>query len=203
MSTEKPCHFAHLLQVSKTCLWSLILYIFFHALYMYIVPGQGQTTPWGQNFYVNIYLMSLWSFVISFYHFLTVFSPNKSIRDQIWPCHKIGRGQPKVIIWINFDGFRAPMLHTKAQGHWPFGSGEEDFWRVFTIYGRGGHFGHVTQMPRTNFRSPDPWRLHMKFGLDWPSGFGEDLWKWWTDGRRTTEHAYTISSSMSLKAQVS
>ena len=21
--------------------------------YMYIAPGQGQTTPWGQNFYVN------------------------------------------------------------------------------------------------------------------------------------------------------
>ena len=25
------------------------------------------------------------------------------------------------------------MLHTKPKGHWPFGSGEEDFWRVFTI----------------------------------------------------------------------
>ena len=40
-----------------------------------------------------------------------------------------------------------PKLHTKAQGHWPFGSGEEDFWRVFTIYKLGGHLGHVTQMP--------------------------------------------------------
>ena len=64
------------------------------------------------------------------------------------------------------------MLHTKPQGHWPFGSGEEDFLRVFTIYGRGGH---VTQTPRINFRSPIPLRLHMKFGFDWPSGFGEDL----------------------------
>ena len=73
------------------------------------------------------------------------------------------------------------MLNTKPQVHWPFGSGE-DFWRVFTIYGRSGHLSHVTQTPRTNFRSPDPWRLHMKFGFDWPSGFGEeDLWKWWTD----------------------
>ena len=78
------------------------------------------------------------------------------------------------------------MLHTKPQGHWPFGSGEEDFWRVFTIYGRGGHFFHVTQTPRTNFRSPIPLRLHMKFGFDRPSGFGEeDLWKWWTDNGRT------------------
>ena len=36
------------------------------------------------------------------------------------------------------------MLHTKSQGHQPSGSGEEDFLRVFTIYGRGGHLGHVT-----------------------------------------------------------
>ena len=39
------------------------------------------------------------------------------------------------------------MLHTKPQGYWPFGSGEEDFVRVFIIYGRGGHFGHVTKTP--------------------------------------------------------
>ena len=34
------------------------------------------------------------------------------------------------------------------------GSREEDFLRVFTVYGRGGHLGRVTWMPRTNFRSP-------------------------------------------------
>ena len=95
----------------------------------------------------------------------------------------MGHGQPKVIIWTNFDGPKAPMLYTKTQGHWLFGSREENFWRIFTIYGRGGHLGLVTQMPQTNFRSPDPWRLHMKFGFDWPSGFEEDLWKWWTDNR--------------------
>ena len=41
-------------------------------------------------------------------------------------------------------------------------------------------------------------------GFDWPSDFREeDFWKWWTDNDDdeggTTEHAYTISSSMSLK----
>ena len=68
------------------------------------------------------------------------------------------------------------MLHTKAQGHWPFGSVEEYFLRVLTIhvYGRGGHLGHVTQITRINFRSPVQWRLHMKSGFDWPSGFGEE-----------------------------
>ena len=45
------------------------------------------------------------------------------------------------------------MLHTKFRGNPPAGSGEEDFLRVFTIYGRGGHLGHVTQMPQTKFCS--------------------------------------------------
>ena len=34
-------------------------------LYMYIAPGQGQTTPWGQNFYVNRNSLSLCPFVAS------------------------------------------------------------------------------------------------------------------------------------------
>ena len=72
------------------------------------------------------------------------------------------------------------MLSIKPQGHWPFGSGEEDFWKIFTIYGRCGHLGHVIQTPQINFCSPIPLRLHMKSGFDWPSGFREeDLWKWW------------------------
>ena len=33
------------------------------------------------------------------------------------------------------------MLHTKFRENRPAGSGEEDFLRVFTIYGRGGHLG--------------------------------------------------------------
>ena len=66
------------------------------------------------------------------------------------------------------------MLHTKFRENRPAGSGEEDFLRVFTIYGRGSHLGHVTQMPRTNFRSPYPRRFHIKFGFDRPSGFLEE-----------------------------
>ena len=68
------------------------------------------------------------------------------------------------------------MLHTKFRGNQPAGSGEEDYLRVFYIYGLGGHLGHMTQMPRTNFRSSYPRRLHINFGFDWPSGFGgEDV----------------------------
>ena len=37
------------------------------------------------------------------------------------------------------------MLHTKLPGNRSIGSGE-DFLKVFTIYGHGGHLGHVTSI---------------------------------------------------------
>ena len=68
------------------------------------------------------------------------------------------------------------MLHAKFQDHRTSGSGEERFFKVFTIYGHGGHLGHVTWTIYPNFRYPFPRRLHIKFGFDWPSGFrGEDV----------------------------
>ena len=43
------------------------------------------------------------------------------------------------------------MLLTKLQVNRSTGSGEEYFRRFFTIYGRGGHPGHVTSLMLTNF----------------------------------------------------
>ena len=54
------------------------------------------------------------------------------------------------------------MLLTRFQGNRPGGSGEED---VFTIYGHGGHLGHVTKLIRINVRFPSPLSFHMKFGF--------------------------------------
>ena len=42
------------------------------------------------------------------------------------------------------------------------------------MYGHGGHLGHVTQMPQTNYRFPYLRRLHIKFGFDRASGFDEE-----------------------------
>ena len=42
------------------------------------------------------------------------------------------------------------MLHTKFQGHQPFGYGEEEFFKVFTINGDGGHLGHVSRAFKTS-----------------------------------------------------
>ena len=63
------------------------------------------------------------------------------------------------------------MLHTKFRGNRPAGSGEEDFLRVFTTYGHGGHLGHVTSIMSSdvNFRVPES--FHAKFGLDRHSSF--------------------------------
>ena len=56
------------------------------------------------------------------------------------------------------------MLHTKFCGNRPAGSGEEDFSRVFTIYGRGGHLGHVTSIMPSNFHFLVSESFHTKFG---------------------------------------
>ena len=55
------------------------------------------------------------------------------------------------------------MIHTKFQGHRSIASGEEDFFKVFTIYGYGGHVGNVTQVISINFRSYSPSSFHMNF----------------------------------------
>ena len=66
------------------------------------------------------------------------------------------------------------MLHAKFQDHMTYSSGEEYFQRFFTIYGHGGHFGHVIWTIYIKFRSPLPMRHYIKFGFDWPSGFVEE-----------------------------
>ena len=62
------------------------------------------------------------------------------------------------------------MLHTKFLGNRPAGSGE-DFLRVFTIYGHGGHLGHVTSIMLINFYFLVPESFHTKFSSEWLSSF--------------------------------
>ena len=45
------------------------------------------------------------------------------------------------------------MLHAKFQDPRPLGSGE-DFYKVFTINGHGGHLGHVTWIIYIHIGSP-------------------------------------------------
>ena len=109
---------------------------------------------------------SLWK-TSSFY----LFPHTKSKRDQIWPCCKIGKGHPMAVIWTNKIVFENQMLHTKFQGHRLFGSREEDFFKVYTLYEHGGHFWTCDQDHLNRCRSPISWWLHIKFRFNRPSGF--------------------------------
>ena len=62
------------------------------------------------------------------------------------------------------------MLHTKFLPVL-----EKKIFEWFLPYmGMAGHLGHVTQILRSNFCSPYPWMLHIKFDFDWPSSFREE-----------------------------
>ena len=54
------------------------------------------------------------------------------------------------------------MLHTKFRENRP------------PVLEKKIFYGFLPYMPRTNFRSPYPRRLHIKFGFDRASGFGEE-----------------------------
>ena len=95
------------------------------VMYMYIALRQGQTTP-GSIFSLTL-LFSQYSPLLQYF-------PIKRTGDQILPCRKIGQGQPRVIIYINFVELESPMLHTKFQDHRTSGSGE-DFLRFLPYMG--------------------------------------------------------------------
>ena len=178
--------------LKKISLKSDLIHFFFMILYMYIAPWQRQTAPRGQKFDVNRNVLSIhslpicckfqrnlfevWFYTFFFYDLIHVYSPGQEHtaprgtkflcqqkllvtsviscqfqiiddnsfwkihcfyffpiqkhRDQIGPCRKICHGQPRIIIWANLVVLKHPMMHTKIQGHWPFGSGEEDFFRL-------------------------------------------------------------------------
>ena len=63
------------------------------------------------------------------------------------------------------------MLHTKFRENRPAGSGEEDFLRIFTIYGHGRHLDHVTSIMSSDFHFLVPESFHTKFSSEWPSSF--------------------------------
>ena len=105
----------------------------------------------------------------------------------------MGQGQPSVIIWTTLVVLPYTMLHTKFQGHWSIGSGEEDLLRFLPYMGMAAM---LVMWPRS-FEQ-----------LFFPKGPGGCIWNLVAigpvvseeksfeivDGRRTTEPAYTISS---------
>ena len=80
---------------------------------------------------------------------------------------------------------------------------EKDFWSVFTIYGRGGHLGHVTQLPANKLSFPLPKEAPHKIWLWSATCFREE--DVWNCGQRMTDGwtedrpwVYYIKLNMSL-----
>ena len=63
------------------------------------------------------------------------------------------------------------MLHTKFRGNRPAGSGEEDFYIVFTICGHCDHLGHGTSIMLSDFHFLVPESFYKKKCSDWQSRF--------------------------------
>ena len=63
------------------------------------------------------------------------------------------------------------MLHTKFRENRPAGSGEENFQKVFTIYGHASHLGHVTSIMSSDFHFLVLESFHTKFSSEWLSSF--------------------------------
>ena len=96
------------------------------------------------------------------------------------------------------------MLHTKFRENRPTGSGEEDFWRVFTIYGSGGYLGHVTPDAANKLSFPLPKEAPHKIWLWLVKRFQRrrSLKLLTTDGRRTDDGpwlSYKLAMSLRLR----
>ena len=83
------------------------------------------------------------------------------VRNQSRLLSKKVKGQPRVIIWANLVVFECQMLFTKFQWYRPFGSEEEDFLKILTIYVHGGHLGHVTSTASINLGPLGSWKVKM------------------------------------------
>ena len=127
--------------------------------------------------YLSLVFSSIWNM-----NFYLVFL-YQCIRERFWPFHYKVKGQPSIIIWTkNSVGLGMPMLHTKTQGHLWFGSGEDDFWRVFyhTIIGIALDFHHCQESP-------------YKIWL-WMAEQFQRRWRLTVTDGQTTEAACPISS---------
>ena len=97
---------------------------------------------------------------------ILTFSPYKCLWYQIWPWPKIGQGHPRVIIWTNYDGPESPMPSFVEIG--PAVPEKKIFEGLLPYMGMAATLVMWPGPLRTNFRSPIPWRLHMKFGFNRP-----------------------------------
>ena len=81
-----------------------------------------------------------------------------------------------------------PMINCLQFGFSQFISiREEDLWNFSQsehIIGPGSHVEYPTGTKNRDFVQDHPRNIPAKFGSNWPSGFGEEAWKFTDDGRQ-------------------
>ena len=82
---------------------------------------------WYLKLHVLIYMTASTNFYIIDYNSFSKIYCFNFFPYQIWPCRKIGQGQPRGIIWTHLVVLEYLKLHTKFQGHRSFGFRVEDF----------------------------------------------------------------------------
>ena len=152
------------------------------------------------NFQVTGYQTS-WK--IQCFHFF----PLKSLCNQNWACCKIGQGQPKVMIYINYDGKESPQCYIPS-----FVEIDPPVPEKKIFYG----FYHIWAW-RPSWSCDHDYLYKLSFPL--PTDAPREVWLWlvkhfqrrrslklWTttttDGR-TPEHGHPISSPFEPSAQAS
>ena len=98
------------------------------------------------------------------------------------------------------------MLHTKPQGHLPFGSGEKDFFKGFYhihVWAWRPSWSHDTD-PANKLSFPHPTEASYEIGQAISEKkVCENGGRQRTNEERTNDQGYTLNSQMSLKPQVS
>ena len=139
MSTETSCHFGHLLQVSKTSLWNLILYNFLYHDFIHVCThGAGTDNPLGTTFWCpweNLVTSvisckfqenSIKSDFIQFFHFIHVYSPRTGTdtpqgtkfwcqRKVLW-LHSFVASLKKMSLKPNFIDCFHELIHVYSPG---------------------------------------------------------------------------------------
>ena len=122
MSTGRPHHYGHLLQVYKESLQPLTLYTSFHDLINVYSRRSGADNPRGQNSDVNRNLLSLQSFATSF----------KKISLKSDFIHFFS--------WF----YTCIYMQPRGRGWQPLGD------KIFMSTGTSCHFGHLLQVVKKN-----------------------------------------------------
>ena len=99
----------------------------------------------------------------------------------------MGQGQLRVIIWANLVVLEHPMMHTKFQGHQPFGPGKEDILNCLPYMGMAAILVMCPEDSLSKFSFPHPIEASYDIWLWLAQLFLRRCLKSVDDVRRTTE----------------